>query len=453
MAEGLTGALPGSTVGTDVGSVAASAMGVAPTEEGTFFQSVLYNAMAGMPKARTTMGWNAARMSNSLLHGGFGGNTGALRNHLHPRSMFRVTDPDAVINNARRGGAGYSMFNIAGMVNNGGLPFRKGAGGQTALEARRAVASQEYLMAQSGGDASKITPAMRQGAAEAGTDAVRATRSGRVYQAAVNRGLVDTSMDAYEAGVLGKVTTGMRLSRGVASKGGGLAAEYATMNPRLAASHYMAGAFTSKIGATVGGYMGGARMGSTAVTEGMKAFFGGKPGAQYFTRGASTALGHLGQGGLTVTAKAGGRAGATTLAHTSGKTGLRAVGAGVRTAASQGGKVAAGKVLGASAARAAGGFLANPVVGAAMTAWLVYDVAKIGLGIFRDANERAAEKAREAAKSFKGQIEKPVFGMGFVDNEVAATARSRGVMAIQNSRLNARSILGAEAGPLHAHFG
>jgi hypothetical protein len=46
-----------------------------------------------------------------------------------------------------------------------------------------------------------------------------------------------------------------------------------------------------------------------------------------------------------------------------------------------------------------------------------------------------------------------MFGMGYNDTEAAATSRARGVMAIQNSRLNARSMLGSEAGMMAAHFG
>jgi hypothetical protein len=53
----------------------------------------------------------------------------------------------------------------------------------------------------------------------------------------------------------------------------------------------------------------------------------------------------------------------------------------------------------------------------------------------------------------KGTINKPLFGMGYKDTEVAATSRARGVMAIQNSQLNARSALGSEASMMAAHFG
>ena len=61
--------------------------------------------------------------------------------------------------------------------------------------------------------------------------------------------------------------------------------------------------------------------------------------------------------------------------------------------------------------------------------------------------------ARDAYKSVQGSSNKPAFGMGYQDTEAAATSRARGVMAIQNSRLNARSVLGSEAGMMAAHFG
>lgn len=83
------------------------------------------------------------------------------------------------------------------------------------------------------------------------------------------------------------------------------------------------------------------------------------------------------------------------------------------------------------------------------TAAMVYDLGKMAAtGIVS-----AGNFAKEAVKSMQGSMRKPLFGMGYQDNEVAATSRSRGVMAIQNSRLNARSMLGAEAGMMAAHFG
>jgi hypothetical protein len=80
---------------------------------------------------------------------------------------------------------------------------------------------------------------------------------------------------------------------------------------------------------------------------------------------------------------------------------------------------------------------------------LVYDLGKLaGKGLMAGGNF-----AKDAVKSMQGSMNKPLFGMGYRDNEVAATSRARGVAAIQNSRLNARSMLGSEAGMMAAHFG
>jgi len=89
------------------------------------------------------------------------------------------------------------------------------------------------------------------------------------------------------------------------------------------------------------------------------------------------------------------------------------------------------------------------IVGAVMLADLAMDVGKLGVEVFKS----GVDFAKEAAISYKGSINKGVMGMGYRDNTVAATSRARGVQAIQNSRLNARSVLGSEAGAMHAHFG
>jgi hypothetical protein len=89
---------------------------------------------------------------------------------------------------------------------------------------------------------------------------------------------------------------------------------------------------------------------------------------------------------------------------------------------------------------------ALPVIGQAM---LVYDLARMGGEIVKS----GINLARDAEKSLQGSFNKSTFGMGYRDTQAAATSRSRGVMAIQNSRLNARSALGSEAGMMSAHFG
>lgn len=96
--------------------------------------------------------------------------------------------------------------------------------------------------------------------------------------------------------------------------------------------------------------------------------------------------------------------------------------------------------------------LAGPMLkGVNVASWilLAHDAA-LGVGKMVGAATRGVI---EAGKSTMGSINKPVMGMGFKDNTVAATSRQRGVMAIQNSQLNARSMLGSEGAMMAAHFG
>ena len=108
-----------------------------------------------------------------------------------------------------------------------------------------------------------------------------------------------------------------------------------------------------------------------------------------------------------------------------------------------------GTKYGAMALGARAGVMAIPGLNLLATASLVYDLGKMGGEVVKS----GINLAKDAVKSMKGSMDKPLFGMGYKDNEVAATSRSRGVMAIQNSRLNARSALGSEAGMMASHFG
>jgi hypothetical protein len=102
------------------------------------------------------------------------------------------------------------------------------------------------------------------------------------------------------------------------------------------------------------------------------------------------------------------------------------------------------KVLGARAAA-----MAIPGLNVIATAALVYDLGKMAGEVVKS----GINLAKDAGKSLQGDINKPLFGMGYKDTEAAATSRSRGVMAIQNSRLNARSMLGSEGAMMAAHYG
>lgn len=79
---------------------------------------------------------------------------------------------------------------------------------------------------------------------------------------------------------------------------------------------------------------------------------------------------------------------------------------------------------------------------------LAYQLAKLG-GL---AVKGAINFGKDAMKSMQGNINGGMFGT-YKDDEVRATSRARGVMAIQNSRLNARSLLGSEGAMMAAHFG
>jgi hypothetical protein len=102
------------------------------------------------------------------------------------------------------------------------------------------------------------------------------------------------------------------------------------------------------------------------------------------------------------------------------------------------------KALGTRAA-----MLAIPGLNVLATASLIYDLGKMGGEVIKS----GINLAKDSVKSLRGDINKPLFGMGYKDTEAAATSRSRGVMAIQNSQLNARSVLGNEGALMAAHFG
>ena len=130
-----------------------------------------------------------------------------------------------------------------------------------------------------------------------------------------------------------------------------------------------------------------------------------------------------------------------------GQGGAKMMGMAAQYARSGGSRVVAAK-MGAMGAVRLGGAALGPL-NVLSTGQLMYDIGK-GIGKMAVGG---INFAKDAMKSMQGTINKPMFGTGFKDNEVAATSRARGVMAIQNSRLNARSLLGSEASMMAAHFG
>lgn len=161
-------------------------------------------------------------------------------------------------------------------------------------------------------------------------------------------------------------------------------------------------------------------------------------------KGATKAVSHmtaaLGEGII-------GRGGATVAGELGAKKVLEQ--GAFKTLGTKGVMTALGTKAGASVLAARGAAFAVPGLNLLATAALVYDLGRLG----GEGIKSGINLIRDAGKSLQGSLNKPIFGMGYRDTEAASTSRSRGVMAIQNSRLNARSALGSEASMMAAHFG
>lgn len=186
-----------------------------------------------------------------------------------------------------------------------------------------------------------------------------------------------------------------------------------------------------------GGYMSAARGEVSAGVKGIAE----SAGKTSWLRGVSMAESHLALGGME---HAGGR---LIVSETGKRVGAGALKAGLGKAIEAGG-AKAGMKFGAAIGMDAVG-AAIPGVNVLMAAMMVHDIAEMGMELVKG----GVNLAKDGIVSMKGSIDKPIMGMGFRDNEIAATSRARGVSAIQNSRLNARSVLGNEAASAFAHFG
>jgi hypothetical protein len=176
--------------------------------------------------------------------------------------------------------------------------------------------------------------------------------------------------------------------------------------------------------------------GAKAARTTMEAFEKHAAGKRAWVKGAAKATEWLSHGGEEFAAKF------------AEKGGIRLLGKGMAAAMEKGGVSLAARVGAAGAARYATGAL--PVVGQALMAvQFAYDLTNMAM----EGVKGVGKFTGDAVTSMKGSIDKPAMGMGFRDNEVTATSRARGVQAIQNSRLNARSVLGSEGAYLHARYG
>lgn len=101
------------------------------------------------------------------------------------------------------------------------------------------------------------------------------------------------------------------------------------------------------------------------------------------------------------------------------------------------------KLASAAAARISSRFI--PYVGWGL---LAYDVGKFT----GKTAARTVSTGFAAVGSYTAPMRTGIMQQAFTDNEVTRTSRARGVQMIQNSRLNARSVLGNEAASMAAYF-
>lgn len=134
------------------------------------------------------------------------------------------------------------------------------------------------------------------------------------------------------------------------------------------------------------------------------------------------------------------------------KMGQRLLGEGIHKTLGTRGTLQAIKYGGAKVGMAVGAravAAAVPGLNLIFAADMAYQLAKLG-GL---AVKAGINFGKDGMKSMQGNMHTGVFGAGYKDDEVRATSRARGVSAIQNSRLNARSLLGSEGAMMASHFG
>lgn len=387
---------------TQPGSFASDAASQMGLQNHKGLMQMLNNA----PSATTSMGWNAMRGGNTILRGGFSGNelnSGKfLRNTMMPHSFGRFSSIYGVDNTAaplvrRRFGrsgerAPYSPFNILSDSANKGYNAVFNRGGE-----KRLMFSPGFVSRQNA--AARIV-------------------SGNKYNTSKvlgNIGKLDPSIGTALAGN----------------------PEFAGSVSKLELSQLTAASMKGEMSLKASGYMSYLRSGN--VTSEVASTLEGAGGKEAFILGSRAAANTLAKGALE-------KVGSQLVFKGGEQVGFAAARAGLSAALDVG--VTEGLQVGGALGLEAVG-LAIPGVNVVLAAKMAYDLTKMGTGLLTS----FAQTGKDAVTSFKGSIGKPIMGMGYKDNTVAATSRARGVSAIQNSRLNARSALGSEAGAMAAHFG
>jgi hypothetical protein len=354
--------------------------------------ATLFSVLNGLPTAKQTAGWNAWRASRTVTHGGFSRTGGGMvRNHLSPRSWTRFTSGNIITGAADS----YTPFNSLSWAGN-----------------RVAHATM-----------GRISPGRAGRMGELGLSDGYVSRKAQkdFFFSAGTYPLISSSMSIARTSNYRKLSNATRFVR---SQDPALfeAASSAVRLGATGSSRDIAGLVsavpTGRYSQLASGYMAGAR--GIAGDELIAGIEASRPA---WASGARFAGEAFEKAGLNAAEKLG-MAGARTLVEEAGAKGAAVLGA---------------RTLG----------YAIPGVNIAMAAWTAYDILKMGTTALKG----SVEFGKDAMISMRGSIQKPVMGMGYKDNTVAATSRARGVMAIQNSQLNARSVLGNEGAMLAAHFG
>ena len=379
-------------------------------------EPLYYDALSAIPPASVTTMWNMGRVRRTILNNNtFAArnvNAGGIRQAIRNRDIRGVRNSFRPLGNTNAGGIRQTFS-----------PFRAAS-----------LADVQNIDPQRFGTTrpSRSFPLMRGNKLPDGGYGPRdgyspfnvLSRGGN--WAARRAGLIDEGARAFAPGALGTMSTMATLSNTAMSERR-IASTMAVANRfRMAgssgapgfignqlpsgniASSALAGARFSDAkftGRAVGYFQGAqsARMGSVASSRYAIEKFGGG----YVTKGFDEAVGHF--------------------ANSKGATRMAAKFAGSK-----------GLALGLRAA---------PGVGWAL---LAADLGRFAGKTFG----RGLRLGVEGIRSAQGDLIKPgPMQMGYQDNSIAATSRQRGVMAISNSRLNARSFLGQEGAYIHSAMG
>lgn len=358
---------------------------------------------------------------------------GARVNHItaRPRALSRYNS--LAMFNAADKTPFYSPFQMAAKM--GGKQAAKSSAFRTAMYGSDAALSADTQVFQRG-MVSMITAGRKidRLEAKAAKGSSRAAKKVATAQEQVRR-LASMNNPAM---VTGKSFAGGQFGRVLPKSAGAGLVLPAGQTLSIASPMQAALAGGPKVGLT-GNLMASA--GSTPASRGIQGFFRG-------------ALGHANAGGLTGEALTNAQRATSFLSDALGgnktRVATEALEQGVfKTLGVKRTMQAAATKKGAMVLGGRAAAMAIPGLNLIATASLVYDLGKMGGEVVKS----GINLAKDAVKSMKGSIDKPMFGMGYKDNEVAATSRARGVAAIQNSRLNARSALGSEGAMMASHFG